>query len=60
LLALESSKEPLALLGLEEPETGINAQRLDLIASLLTSLTYNGIQVIATTHSPALYRRVAP
>ena len=40
LLALGGAKETPALLGFEEPETGINPQRLDLIASLLTNLTY--------------------
>lgn len=54
LLALGGAKEAPALLGFEEPENGINPQRLDLIASLLTNLTYNDTQVIVTTHSPTL------
>jgi predicted ATPase len=54
LLTLGSIKEPPALLGFEEPEIGINAQRLDLIADVLKNLTYLDIQVIATTHSPTL------
>lgn len=54
LLALGGAKESPALLGFEEPENGINPQRLDLIASLLTNLTYEDTQVIVTTHSPTL------
>ncbi len=54
LLALGGAKEPPSLLGFEEPENGIHPQRLDLIASLLTNLTYNDTQVIVTTHSPTL------
>jgi predicted ATPase len=54
LLALGGAKETPALLGFEEPENGINPQRLDLIASLLTNLTYSDTQVIVTTHSPTL------
>jgi len=54
LLALGGAKESPALLGFEEPENGISPQRLDLIASLLTNLTYNDTQVIVTTHSPTL------
>ena len=54
LLALGGAKESPALLGFEEPENGIHPQRLDLVASLLTNLAYNGTQVIVTTHSPTL------
>ncbi|MGH2509317.1 MAG: AAA family ATPase [Ktedonobacteraceae bacterium] len=54
LLALGGAKDSPALLGFEEPENGINPQRLDLTASLLTNLTYEDTQVIVTTHSPTL------
>lgn len=54
LLALNSSKEPITLLGLEEPEIGIHPNRLDLIALLLQTRVSTGLQVLATTHSPTL------
>ena len=53
LLALGGAKEPATLVCFEEPETGIQADRLDFIASLLTNLAVDS-QVIATTHSPIL------
>ena len=54
LLALGSAKESPTLLGVEEPETGIHPDRLDLIALLLQIRANSGTQVIATTHSPIL------
>jgi len=54
LLALGGAKEPATLVCFEEPETGIQADRLDLIASLLTNLAEEDSQVIVTTHSPVL------
>ncbi len=54
LLALGGAKEPATLVCFEEPETGIQANRLDLIALLLTNLAEEGSQVIVTTHSPIL------
>lgn len=54
LLALGGAKEPPALLGFEEPENGIHPDRLDLIASLLKTLSTDDTQVIVTTHSPTL------
>lgn len=60
LLALKGAKESPALLGFEEPENGIHPQRLDLIASLLTNLTYADTQVIVTTHSPTLLDALPP
>lgn len=54
LLALASSKEPPALLGFEEPENGIHANRLDLIALLLQTRATEDSQVLVTTHSPTL------
>jgi len=54
LLALGGAKESPALLGFEEPENGINPERLDLIAEILKNLASNETQVIVTTHSPTL------
>ncbi len=54
LLALASMKESPYLIGIEEPETGIDPHRLDLIASLLQARASDDTQVIATTHSPVL------
>lgn len=54
LLALGSAKESPPLLGFEEPENGIYPDRLDLIARLLTTLSYDTTQVLVTTHSPTL------
>jgi len=54
LLALAGSKEPSALVGLEEPENGIHPARIRLIASLLETRSRNGSQMIVTTHSPLL------
>ena len=54
LLALASMKEAPYLIGIEEPETGIDPHRLDLIASLLQARASDDTQVIATTHSPVL------
>lgn len=54
LLALGGAKESPSLLGFEEPENGIHPDRLDLVFLLLKTLTDNGTQVIATTHSLTL------
>jgi predicted ATPase len=54
LLALSSSTEPITLLGLEEPESGVHPNRLDLIALLLETRARGNTQVLATTHSPTL------
>jgi predicted ATPase len=54
LLALASMKEAPYLIGIEEPETGIDPHRLYLIASLLQARASDDTQVIATTHSPVL------
>src|SRR5260370_39730447 len=54
LIVLTSKKEPIYLIGIEEPETGIDPHRLDLIASLLQTRASDDTQVIATTHSPVL------
>lgn len=53
LLTLSGIKELPLLLGLEEPESGVAPDKLDLIALILTNLSDNR-QVIATTHSPIL------
>jgi predicted ATPase len=54
LLVLGSAQESPTLLGFEEPENGIYPDRLDLIARLLTTLSYDTTQVVVTTHSPTL------
>lgn len=54
LLALGAAKERPALIGLEEPENGINPRRIRLIAEYLKSRAMGGSQMIVTTHSPIL------
>ena len=55
LLALAGTKEPPALIGLEEPENGVHPRRLQLIAELLqTRADLGDTQMIVTTHSPLL------
>lgn len=52
MLALVGQKTPPALVGLEEPETGINSARLGLIAEYLKTRQLIGdSQFIVTTHS---------
>ena len=53
LLAVRTAYEPPSLVCVEEPENGIYATRLPIIADLLKAPTYNGqTQFIVTTHSP--------
>ena len=55
LLALSGSTEPPALVGFEEPETGIHPRRLELIAEFLKTREHlRQTQYIVTTHSPVL------
>lgn len=55
LLALQATKEPPTLIGLEEPENGVHPQRIRLIAELLKrGLGGRNTQLICTTHSPIL------
>lgn len=47
------------LIAFEEPENGVQPQRLDRIAELLTSLTRRGsAQLVVTTHSPGFVAAV--
>ena len=55
LLALTGVDEAPALVGFEEPETGVHPRRIQLIAELLkTQETLRQTQYIVTTHSPIL------
>ncbi|MBF2754624.1 MAG: AAA family ATPase [Gammaproteobacteria bacterium AqS3] len=56
LLALGGSKEPLSLVGLEEPEDGIHPRRIELVAELLKTRAnlVGRTQYIVATHSPVL------
>ncbi len=55
LLALTGVAEAPALVGFEEPETGIHPRRIQLIAEFLkTQETLRQTQYIVTTHSPIL------
>lgn len=58
LLALTAIDEPPALVGFEEPETGVHPRRIPMIAQLLESRArlYNGrhSQYVVTTHDPFL------
>lgn len=48
------SAEPGSVIVLEEPDVGLHPARIHLLAELLEQTTQNGIQVVATTHSPTL------
>ena len=55
LLALNSTKNPPSLVGIEEPENGIHPRRIKLIADMLQAHTrQEETQYIVTTHSPIL------
>ena len=58
LLALTAVDEPPALVGFEEPETGVHPRRIPMIAQLLESRSrlYSGLhsQYVVTTHDPFL------
>lgn len=55
LLSLSASKEPITLVGFEEPENGVHPRRIRLIAELLKTMASGGnAQIIVTTHSPIL------
>lgn len=55
LLAMWGVKEPPSLVGIEEPENGINPRRIKLIAELLKNKISTGkTQLIAATHSTIL------
>ena len=55
LLSLSASKDPISLIGFEEPENGVHPRRVRLIAELLKTRASEGdTQLIVTTHSPIL------
>jgi len=55
LLALGATKQPLPLIGFEEPENGVHPRRVRLIAELLRNRAEEGAtQIIVTTHSRIL------
>ncbi len=59
LLALGGVGEPPALIGLEEPETGVHPERVGLVALLLENRTWAGqTQCVVTTHSTVLLDRL--
>jgi predicted ATPase len=60
LLALLFQDDPPGLLFVEDVDTGLHAERLDLLADLLEARTREaGVQVVATTHSPHLLRALS-
>ena len=55
LLSVGATKDPMGLVGFEEPENGVHPRRIRLIAELLKSRADQGdTQLIVTTHSPLL------
>lgn len=55
LLAITNPLSPLRFVGIEEPENGIDPQRLAFVARLLTSAVDRGsTQFLVNTHSPVL------
>lgn len=54
LLALGGAKDPVAVVGFEEPENGIHPRRVRLIAEHLKTRAASGTQLIVTTHSLTL------
>ena len=55
LLALSGAKETPSLVGVEEPENGVNPSRIELIAELLkTQKALGDTQYVVTTHSSIL------
>jgi len=57
LLALTNPLEPVTLLGIEEPENGVDPHQLSLIAQLLRDTAqYRQMQLLINTHSPLLPR----
>jgi len=54
LLAITAPLSPTTVIGYEEPENGVHAQRLKLIADLLENATLSGKQIIVNTHSSRL------
>ena len=55
LLSLGASKDPISLVGFEEPENGVHPRCIRLIAEFLKTRASEGdAQLIVTTHSPIL------
>jgi predicted ATPase len=55
LLSLQAVREPMALVGFEEPENGVHPRRIRLIAEILRNFVKaRETQLIVTTHSPLL------
>ncbi len=60
LLALSYSGEPPSLIGIEEPENGLDPRRIRMIADLLKDRAEAGYaQFIVATHSPVLLERLS-
>lgn len=59
LFAAGSSEYPPGLIGLEEPENGINPRRVQFVGTYLAARTRQPrTQIVATTHSPVLLDQV--
>lgn len=55
LLAITNPLEPLSVVGYEEPENGIHADRLSMVARVLLNAAERGTtQYLVNTHSPVL------
>jgi len=55
LLAITNPPRPMAVVGYEEPENGVNPARLGVVAELLANAAGRGTtQFIVNTHSPVL------
>jgi predicted ATPase len=59
LLAITNPISPVTVIGYEEPENGVHAHRLGLIARMLATAADGGKQVLINTHSPLLVRHLA-
>jgi len=59
LLAITNPISPVTVIGYEEPENGVHAQRLGLIARMLATAADGGKQVLINTHSPLLAKHLA-
>ena len=60
LLAAVSSHNPGTTICFEEPENGVDPNRLTMVARVLESAFRQGKQIIVTTHSPSLVDYLYP
>lgn len=52
LLAITHPRQPVSVVGYEEPENGVHPRRLGLIADLFLNARQTGTQYLINTHSP--------